>query len=155
MGIKAVSDAGPIIHLAELSAIKALKIADTATTIIVMEELDKYKIRSSLKIIKADNNKTAFFADKYNIGLGEASCISVCINERIQLIFTDDLDARMAAKKEGLEPHGTVGILLKAYKHKIFTKNQILEILHSIKEKSTLFITQILINQAITALKNH
>lgn len=45
------------------------------------------------------------------------------------------------AEELGLEPHGTVGMLLKAYRQKIYSKKQSIEFIRGLKTKSTLYIT--------------
>ncbi len=151
MGFEAVTDTGPILHLHEIHADKALVPKTTCTTQEVEKELQKYSIPCPVKCIIADSEKTNYFYLKHNLDLGEASCLALCIQEKISLFFTDDLSARAAAKSEGLEPHGTVGILLKAFAQKRATKKQTIERLKSL-QKSSLFITQRFLDQAVNAV---
>jgi hypothetical protein len=155
MGFEAVSDAGPIIHITELDASKAFKIVATCTTSNVEEEIHKHNIKCPFNVFVIDADKTSFFTLKHHIGIGEASCIALATKDKIPFFFTDDLDARIAARAEGLEPHGTIGILLRAFHDGFYKKQEVIARLEHIKDKSSLFITQRLINEAIAAVKTY
>ncbi len=155
MGFEAVSDSGPIIHLEELHCIKAFAIGHTCTTREVIEEGKKYNISTKLPVVPVESNLVAFLSMKYELGIGEASCLACCVHEKITLFFTDDLSARVAARTEGREPHGTIGILLRAFTEKILTKKQVIETLRTIKKQSSLFITDRLVQEAIDAVENY
>ena len=155
MGHTAVSDTGPILHLYELGVPQGIKVEDACTTLQVLHELNTHNIVPQVPGFKADTETTSFFALKHTLDLGEASCIALCLQKQIPLLFTDDLDARSAAKAEGLQVHGTVGILLKAYMKKILTQKETLLALQNLRTKSSLFITQRLIDEAIAAVQSN
>jgi predicted nucleic acid-binding protein len=50
----------------------------------------------------------------YEVDRGEAEAIVLAIEENIQRILIDDNKGRRTARKEGLTPLGTVGVLLIA-----------------------------------------
>lgn len=152
MGFNAVSDTGPILHIHEIGAPDLWKIAKTVTTTDVEAELRKYNFKNILPIKITNKEKTNYYTIKYDLGIGESSCIALCAELSIKTLFTDDLAARSAAKKEGLDPHGTIGIILRAYRDKIITKKQTIEHLVNLKQKSSLFITNQLIEMAIQAV---
>ncbi len=79
---------------------------------------------------------------KYLLGLAESEAISLALQEKIRLFFTDDMDARAAAKEYGLEAHGTVGIILRMYRVGAISKEDAKKKIHALKEKSSLFITK-------------
>lgn len=153
MGFEAVSDAGPVIHLHELDAARVWRTWNACTTHEVAQELEKHHVPCPLKLARANQERTQFFCLKHEIGLGEASCIALCTQERIKLIFTDDLSARAAAHAEGIDAHGTIGLLLRAFRDGVLTKEETIRRLREIKTKSTLFITQRLIDQAVDAVQ--
>ena len=66
--------------------------------------------------------------------------------------MTDDLDARQVAKEYNLKVHGSIGIIMRAFRNKIISKDQAIEKIKELKVKSSLFITQDLINEAIEAI---
>ncbi len=152
--IKAVVDAGPIIHLREVGAEKALSIFSLFTTSGVNEE-----VRSLPKGVKVldnyDKNIVSALQNEFSLGLGEGGCIALAKAEGIQLFLTDDLDARTTSISFGLEPHGTVGILLKAYKKRVFSKKQAIEFVRKLKSSSTLYITSELIDYIIAEINKN
>ncbi len=155
MGFEAVANTGPQLHLHELSATKALKILRTCTTTEIDKELQKYNVSSTLQLFHANSDNISYLYFKHNIGIGEASGIALCMKEKIGIFLTDDLGARAAATAEGLEVHGTIGILLRAFRTKIFSKQHTLELLRQIPKKSTLFITERILKSAISAMQDY
>jgi len=65
--------------------------------------------------------------------------------EDISLFFTDDLDARFVALSLGLTVHGSVGILLRAFRKKMLTKEGVISKVRMLETQSSLFITRDLI----------
>lgn len=145
MKLKAVVDSGPIIHLRELELIHLLDLFETYTGPAVLQELKS--IPKSIKIItdKTDSNKVQILVNEFELGLGESEAIRLAVERQIPLFLTDDLDARTAARVLGLEVHGTIGIILKGFRSKMLTKKQTLETIDSLKQKSSLYITEDLI----------
>jgi len=150
--VNAVIDAGPLIHLREIGAEKALSIFDLLTTQGVVEEVrsvpEKVKISNNF-----DKNLVAILQNDFSLGLGECQCIALAKAEKIPLLLTDDLDARTTALSLGLEPHGTVGIILKAYRSKVFSKSEALSFLMRLKSSSTLYITSGLIKYIVAQIE--
>jgi len=151
MGFEAVTDTGPVLHLHEINADHELNKKTACTSYEVKKELQKYHLDCLFSCLIADSEKTNYFYLKHTLDLGEASCLTLCIQHKIKIFFTDDLSARAAAKTEGLEPHGTISIILKAFTQKQATKKQTIEYLKSLRT-SSLFITQRLLDQAINAV---
>src|SRR3989344_1558754 len=130
--MKAVSNTGPILHLLEIDFIKALKIFKIIyIPNEVYEELSKKQLKKPLnkikniKILKLNSrfkDTSKLFCEQYFIDLGEAEAVSLALQEKINLFLTDDLEARGVAKEYDLETHGTIGILLRAFKEKIINK---------------------------------
>ncbi|RLF32866.1 MAG: hypothetical protein DRN07_04015 [Thermoplasmata archaeon] len=65
------------------------------------------------------------------------------------------LAARTATEAEDLEPHGSVGVILRAFREGILTENRVVKLLQNLESESTLFITHSLIQQAIKAVKDY
>ena len=156
----AVTDAGPLIHLAEIKRLDALNIFNK---IFVPPEVNKEARRISKtvpflrlqKLSIKEKNLAAWIAVRYELDLGEAEAISLCKAKKIKLLLTDDLDARIAAELEGLESHGSIGILLRAFREGVLTDNQTIKSLQKLESESSLFITHPLIQQAIKAVKKY
>ena len=152
--VKAVCDSGPLIHLLEIGAIKALSVFSIVVPPEVKNEVKKLPANVSVEH-DFDNDFAFFLQNQFDLGLAESQCIALSKTHKIQLFLTDDLDARTASKQLGLEPHGTIGILLKAYKNTVFTKTQAIELVKKIKTNSTLYITSDLIEFVVEEIKTH
>jgi len=142
---KAVLDSGPFIHLKEINDLKALKVFGLRAPIEVSEETKGLRgIKCGIQAVK---NKTmiGLLNAQFGLGFGEAAAIALCKELGIELLLTDDLDARTVAKKFGLLPHGSVGILLRAFKKKIFSKKETMGLIRNLKTDSSLYITNDLI----------
>ena len=156
--VRAVSDSGPIIHLSEINATKAFRVLkEVLVPEEVFNETKNLRISNS-KIIQLDDKHkdiTKFLVSIYNIDLGEAEAISLCMQEGIKLLFTDDLEARIVAKHYNLEVHGTVGLLVKSFSNGIFTEREVINKLELLRTKSSLFITKDLLNWSIKQIKEY
>ncbi len=147
--MKAVSNAGPLIHLAEVEALKALGIF---TEVAIPPEVDKEtsKIKKTkIRVVQLSGeakNMAKMLMIKYNIDLGEAEAIALAASTGTKTFLTDDLAARDAAKTQGLEPHGTLGIITRAFREKIINKAEAIEKTEALHKNSTLFLTKDLID---------
>ncbi len=155
---KAVSNTGPILHLAEINLVKAFDIfSHILIPHEVEHELRKNKIvfPSQIKVIALDSefkDKAKIFVNQYDLDLGEAEAIALTLQEKADYFLTDDLDAREIAKNYHIEVHGSIGIILRASREKVINKEIAIEKIKELKTKSSLFITQDLINEVIKAL---
>ncbi|MBI2185147.1 MAG: hypothetical protein HYU39_09340 [Thaumarchaeota archaeon] len=71
------------------------------------------------------------------------------------MFLTDDLDAREAAENIGIEVHGSVGIIVRAFKERMLTLEETIRSLNDIHDKSRLFVSKIIIDEAIRAVRKH
>jgi len=157
---KGVFDAGPIIHTYEINNQLILEIVkEKFISVEVEKELKKHKVQyKSIKIkeLTGRNKDLAkFIYEKYYLELGEATSIALSKQERIKFFFTDDLDAREVAKKLELNVHGTLGLLLRAFRENIITKEIALKSIKELKEKSTLFLTSDLLDWITTEIRKY
>jgi len=157
----AVFDTGPIIHLEEIDGLFLLALfKEIGITSMVVEELNnskkilnKYK---NIKVEKLDSKHRSFseyLIAKFNLDLGEATSIALCKQEKIKLFFTDDLEARDTADFLGFEAHGTLAIVLRAFREQLLSKKQATEIMHTLSNKSSLFLTNDLLRYAINEIE--
>ncbi len=158
---KAAIDAGPLMHFCELEKHGLLgNIAELHTTAEVFDELlDKHKslLKPSLKLhdlTEQQKNATKFLVERFELQMGEASAISLAKGENIRLFLTDDLAARIVAKRMDLEPHGTLGMLVRAFRIGLLSKSEIITLLHKIPS-TTLFITTDLIQWAVKEVNQY
>jgi len=155
-----VLDAGPIIHLNQIEKLEILEIIDNRyTTKEVAEEVNKEIIEDSGTEIKnlsgEAKDKAKYLSNKYNLELGESTALALCEQENTQLFLTDDLEARSTAKKLEIEPHGTVGIVVKSYSIGKITQKEAVKIIEDLNKKSSLFITSDLVKWAKKQIRNH
>ncbi len=96
----------------------------------------------------------AVFVRRWGLQMGEAEAIALSLELGVPLIFTDDLDARAVAKRYGLSSHGSVGILLRAYREGILKEVEVIDGLRNLHLRSSLFITLDLVKRAVESVKN-
>lgn len=158
MAIKSVSDSGPLMHLSELEMLELMKIfSPVAVPPEVKKECKKIRLPFFIRLIQLKQKSRDFSALlllQYGIDLGEAESIALVRQDNVPLLFTDDLDARETAKMLGIEVHGTIGILLRAFRNKKISKQETLKKLDGIKS-TTLFITSELIEFAKRSVEKY
>lgn len=154
-----VFDTGPLLHLHEIDAFLVLAlIKRKCTTPEVEQELFKYRVLPPkglhiLSLSLKHKNTAKFLCEQYTLNLGEATAIALAQQENIRLFFTDDLEAREAGIRFHLEVHGTLGILLRAYRENIISKEQALSFVKELGTSSSLFLTSDLIHYIIKEIE--
>ncbi|MCK4327946.1 MAG: hypothetical protein KAW41_05800 [Candidatus Diapherotrites archaeon] len=111
-----------------------------------------------LKVVgltRKEKDLSAYVSLKYGLGMGESEAITLCKSRKIKMFFTDDLGARLVAERENIEAHGSVGILLRAFREGILGEEEAIKALDGLAGKSTLFITYPLVEEAIRAVKKY
>ncbi len=152
---RAVSNSGPLIHLNEVKSIKVLTVVKE---ILIPEEVyreTRIRIGKNIRLRQLSSeakNYAKLIYERYFLDLGEAQALALAKQEGINLFFTDDSDARLVAKYLGLDVHGTVGIILRAYKENIISKKNAKEVIVDLGKISSLYITSDLINYVLKKL---
>lgn len=156
---KAISDAGPFIHLNQIALLnKFLDMFDIYVPEEVYSEIKKhagYVKAKKLDLKSKYKDFARMLAEKYILGLGESEAIALALQERIWLFFTDDLEARIATKEYGLEVHGTVGILMRLYRSRLISREDVKKKIYALKEKSSLFISMGLLDRILKEIDEH
>lgn len=155
---KVISNTGPFIHLNEISLIKILGMfGKILVPPEVKNELQQYQINyGKINVINLDakfKDVSLIFVDKFYLDLGEAQAIALCLQEKADYFLTDDLDARIVAKSNGIETHGTIGVILRAFREKIISKENTIKKVKELYENSSLFITKNLIAKIINEIE--
>jgi predicted nucleic acid-binding protein len=91
---------------------------------------------------------------KWKLDYPELEAIYLTKKLNVGILLTDDLDAREAAKSIGIEVHGSVGIITRAFKEKLLNLENTEKALIDLYEKSKLFISRKIIETAINEIKN-
>lgn len=150
---RVVSNTGPLIHLIEIDLFKSLNIfKEIYIPEEVKNELKKNKIIIHSKKIKVINLKAKFkdiaeiLVNKFSLDLGEAQATALALQEKVDCFITDDLEARTVANTYNIEVHGTVGIILRAFREKLINKKMAIKKVNELYTNSSLFITKDIIN---------
>ncbi len=158
----ATTDTGPLIHLSELrkQVILSQLIRSILTTEEVMSELSpvqQQQWKQYLTIRPLDGRSkdlSKFLIGQFELHLGEATAIALAKSEKIRLFLTDDLTARITAKHFGMVPHGTIGLLMRAFREGIFSKEEAIALLHELRQTS-LYLTSDLLQYAIRQIERY
>ena len=148
---KAVFDAGPLIHLNEIKALRILGIVRLKiVTVEVKGEIKGIQIPSARVVYLDGKGKeiSNILIEQFQLDLGEATSIAFCKMENIRNFFTDDLEARDVAKEQGLEAHGTLALVFRAYREGLLTGKQALILIDLLYNESSLYLTKDLVEYA-------
>lgn len=149
----AAVDAGPLIHLDQAGGRRVFRVIRRAcvTTEVRRELGPAFDLPATCEVAALNapsRDLTKLLSERYSLGSGEASCIALARQERIRLFFTDDLEAREVAAHLGLEPHGSLALVTRAYREGLLERAEALAVLESLHERSTLYLTSELLHWA-------
>jgi len=161
--IKAVCDAGPVIHLDELNCLDLLCdfqeiiLADT-----VWEEVKHYRptalkntdipfVRSVREHPKDELLRT--MCRIFSLDAGETEALAIIEKDPDAMFLTDDASARLVAEQIGFKVHGTIGIIVRAIRRDFMQPEQVLKTLSEIPTKSSLYIKYSLLEGIIVKIK--
>jgi predicted nucleic acid-binding protein len=127
---EAISDTGPILHLAEIGALSVLAIfRRVLVSNQVNEELQKHgidlavegQLRPELTFetrVIGQDLVTGLLQElaTFKLHRADASVIALADNLQIRSILTDDMELRKALESRGHKVIGTIGITVRAYK---------------------------------------
>ena len=160
-----VCDAGPLIHLDEVDSLDLLAdFAEVIVTDAVWEEVEKHRpgalAQSNGVFRRARPQKDVpvvleALTQVFSLHAGELEALRVALEYPGGILLSDDTAARMAAKNLGIETHGTIGILIRAIRREQRTKGEILLVLESLPERSSLYLKRSLLDQVIRELEGN
>ena len=164
---RAVLDAGPLIHLAEIGRLRLLTVFEdlclphavwletVGHNRIFLEDLAE---APNLEQHSVSRSELEDFIEKNNLielHLGEQECLFLCKKLDISTILTDDMAVRDAAHRLKLVPVGSLGIVVAAYKHGVISRDDAELFIADLYDISSLFITRALVELAIEKLGVH
>lgn len=164
--LKAAVDAGPLIHLAEIGCLKFLSRFDELhiPEAVWLETVAQGRIaQTDLSILKNIQRHSAnpLEIDKFvkennlsRVHSGEQECLFVCLSKSICTILTDDMAVRAAAKKLGIVPVGSLGVIISAFKGKEITLQEAEQFITDLHDISSLFVTRAIVELAIEKLRS-
>lgn len=149
----AVSDAGPLIHLAEIDELELLAVFDTLLLPeTVYEEIERGGLPdgiSDLPYEHVEANKERITAE--SLDAGERAAIAIA-SERDVVLLTDDLDARAAASDSGIDVHGSIGVIALGYAQGVLEKEQAVATMRALQRETSLFVTEAVVERGIQML---
>lgn len=153
MTLAAVSDAGPLIHLAEIDSLELLATFDTLfVPETVYKEVDDGGVPDGLadlsyELIEADESRVK----AKELDAGKRAAIAVA-EERGVVLLTDDLAARDAASDTGVKVYGSIGIIALGYGRGLFDSHQAASRTRALQRETSLFVTEAVMERGIQML---
>ncbi len=160
--LAAVADTGPLIHLAEIKCLKLLAtFAELHIPEGVWREADRpAAIREQLTFAKRhalDQEAVARFTLQHGLSklqAGERESLLLCSQLAVEVLLTDDLTVRRAAKALGLIPVGSLGVIARAHRMGRISLDAAERHLTELQTVSSLFVTQAIVDLAIERLRS-
>ena len=152
MTLAAVSDAGPVIHLAEIESIDLLTwfepflIPET-----VYREIEAGGLPDGLSDLPYELADTDPNQIETELDAGERAAIAVA-KERNVVLLTDDLAAREAAADADIEVHGSLGIIALGYGRGRLDRDEAASRMRTLQRETSLFVTEGVVEQGIKLL---
>lgn len=158
-----ICDAGPVIHLDELQCLDLL--ADWKVVLVpgeVWREVLQYRpealTRSTVRLTRVAVNLStqagfAALVRVFSLDAGEQEALALTRQEPEAILLTDDAAARLVAEQMGMRVHGTLGVLLRAIRRGRRTPEQVLTLLGTLPQQSSLYIRPGLLNAVIARVR--
>lgn len=158
-----VCDAGPLIHLGELGAADLLsgfgailvpeqvwdEVARHFPTILTTTNIELVRLSVQL----ASDARFRALVQAFALDLGEQAALSLVQNYSNAILLTDDTAARLAAKSMGYRVQGTLGVIVRAVRQGLRTPAEVVALLQTIPDRSSLHIRQQLLQEVITQVQ--
>ncbi|MFB6173625.1 MAG: hypothetical protein ABEI39_03195, partial [Halobacteriales archaeon] len=154
MGRLVVADTGPLIHLEQADALSLLEL--TGKVLVpktVLDELEDGPTDVSelqFSVAEADIDIDSVYP---HLDPGETAALVVC-TERDAVLLTDDMDARNTANEEGIEVHGSVGVVLYGFSQGALTEDAAKRTLRELNQDTSLYLSTPLIEHAIELVES-
>jgi predicted nucleic acid-binding protein len=159
---RAVLDAGPLIHLTELNALdvlgdfEGLDVPPAVWDEVALhqpEALTGARIHLRRVSTTEPSPELQSIARALALDRGELEALAYLETQPKTLFLTDDAAARLAAEQPGYQVHGTIGLLVRSVRRGLYAPPQVLNLLHSIPSRSTLFVRPSLLDAIIRNLE--
>lgn len=164
-GIKVVSNSGPLIHLAQIGMLDLLDVFPVIyipqkvygeVCITGMPGYFEIKDKENIKVLQVSDADINLIKSKINEKLhdGEMHALALC-NKLAEVFLTDDMEARYAAEKLNIEVHGSIGIIVRAYRENLIDIEQAEKALNDLYDISNLFVTRAIVDIAISEIRKY
>lgn len=162
--IVVICDAGPLIHLDELGSLHLL--SDFSRVLVpatVWHEVEHHRpsaLSTSGVVLERIAVATispvvADLVQALTLHAGEKEALQLATERTNSLLLTDDTAARLAAQNLHITAHGTIGLLIRAVRRSQYSKDEVLQILQSLPNRSTLHIKRSLLESVIRQVRDH
>lgn len=163
--IPVVADAGPLIHLNEIGALQFL---ESFVPLYVPEQVWEETVghgrvhAKSLqavpglrRVIVSADECDRFVAKNalHHLHVGERACLALCARDGISTLLTDDLAVRDAAKQLGVQPVGSLGVIIRAFRMHNIERGEAETLMRRLQTTSSLFVTGTIVDMAIERLR--
>ena len=158
---RAVADAGPLIHLHEVGHIHLLILFDVLCIpdAVWAESVEKRRVLPP----DLDNVQRHTLVDSHveqfvhthslnDLHAGERESLFLCHQLDIDLLLTDDLAVRDAAKRLQILPVGSLGIVVKGYREGLLARSEAEQTIRALDNKSSLYVTSAIVEIALGQL---
>lgn len=163
----AVTDAGPLIHLAEIDSLALLLIFDALHVPdavwlecirpgrVPEEALQRLTNLQHHFLESAEVSEFVVGQNLTQLDVGEQEALCLTHKLGTSVLLTDDLAVRDTAKRLGLRPIGSLGIVVRAYQRELITLSEAEKRIAALYFTSSLFVTWAIVEIAIEQLHQH
>lgn len=149
-----VADTGPLIHLEQAGALSLLELTgEILVPKTVLDELDTGPTNVSKLEFSVEPVDIDIYSVYPHLDPGETAALAVC-TDRDAILLTDDMDARSTANEEGIEVHGSVGVVLYGYSQGTLAEETAKGTLRELKQDTSLYLSAPLIEHAIELVES-
>jgi predicted nucleic acid-binding protein len=155
---EAVCDAGPLIHIDELGCLDLLAdFSPLSIPRLVLAEVVRHRPSFASGAIEtarlvaaaASSSELATLVRVLALDAGEQVALAWCVARPAALLLTDDSAARLAARALGVRAYGTLGVLLRSIRRQQRSRDEVIDLLRSLPNRSTLHVRARLLQQVI------
>ena len=163
----AVTDSGPLIHLDEIGCLFCLRVFETISIphAVWLETVGENRVsQDSLRTLpnvqefSIPGSAVAQFLTENDVAklhAGEQECLCLCLQRSITTLLTDEMAVRDAAKRLGIIPVGSLGIIVMAHNRAMISLEDAEHGIADLYDVSTLFVTRDIVDLAIAQLHKH
>ena len=158
-----VRDAGPLLHLDELSCLDLL--SDFCNVLVpdqVWREVERHRPgaleRSSLRVqrvpvVLSEEVPIQALVRGLALDLGEQAALCLMASHPKAMFLVDDAAARLAAQALGYGVHGTIAIVLRSIRRQQRAPLEVLQTLRDLPVRSSLYIRPTLLEEIIAQVE--
>lgn len=157
-----VCDAGPLIHLDELDCVDLLSsFLQVWVPKTVWKEIELHRpsalsstsVRLRLATVDEIAPEVSSIARLFSLHPGELDAIQLAKQINADILLTDDSAARLAAGQLSIRVHGTIGILLRAFRLGHKSKVEIVNLLRELPRSCTIHVRPSLLENIINEVE--